>query len=157
MLDWDEFVARLRMQAHGLHRLLEPCPEDRIQSVQKEFGELPLILATMVRRFNGSELFIVGGPLVTLLGISTVPPPPPLEWAPEWYIDKLTAKWRAEGRRRDADWAIAMTNYGGLVLLDSNGSVKEWDTADGRWLSKDRPFKDWIEGIMREGETMVRQ
>ena len=40
------------------------------------------------------------------------------------------------GVNREGDWAIAMTNYGGLILLDKNENIHEWDTGEHRWQRK---------------------
>src|SRR5437899_892990 len=122
MFDWDAFLVRLRAYPAHFHRILPPCPGERIEAVEKELRELPPTLKEMLRRFNGVELFISGSPLVSLFRISTIPPLPPLEWAPEWCIDTFTRKWRAAGSNRQGDWAIAITNYGGLILLDADGT-----------------------------------
>jgi hypothetical protein len=111
----------------------------------------------MLKRFNGAELFIAGSALVSFFRISTSPPLSPLEWAPEWCIDKFTAQWRAEGTNRKGDWAIAMTNYGGLVLLDADGTVKEWDTGQSKWVSGKLPLEQWIEKMMSEGEAIMSE
>jgi hypothetical protein len=124
--------------------------------VEKELGELPAILKEMLKRINGAKLFDMGLSLVRLFGISTIPPLPPLEWSPEWCIDRFTPRWREAGLNREADWAIGMTNYGGLILLDANEAIKEWDTGETRWLLRNVPFDEWIEKIMSEGvETMA--
>ena len=154
MFDWDAFVARLRAYPAGVHQLLPPCPDDRVRAVEKELGKLPETLEEMLKRFNGANLFISAG-LLSLFRISTIPPLPPLEWAPQWCIDKFTPQWRAAGSNRQGDWAIAMTNYGGLVLLDADGTVKEWDTGESRWLSKNMPLGEWIEKMMSEGEVIM--
>ncbi len=47
-----------------------------------------------------------------------------MEWGADWYIDKFTPKWRESGPNRSGDWAIGMTNYGGLLLLVNIGASK---------------------------------
>lgn len=157
MFDWDAFVTRLRSYSPGWHRLLSPCPADRIEYIEKELGKLPLTLAGMLKRFNGAELFISGSPLVSFFRISSVPPLPPLEWAPEWCIDSFTAEWRKSGSDRQGHWAIAMTGYGGLVLLDGDGTVNEWDTAENKWSSQRVPLEDWIETVLAEGDVVIAE
>jgi hypothetical protein len=85
--------------------------------------------------------------------VSTVPPPDPLEWEPEWCIDVFTPKWRAAGIGRSRDWAIAVTSYGGLILLGANDEISEWDTGQCTWLFKSLPFREWIDHIIGEGEV----
>ncbi|HJT23204.1 MAG TPA: hypothetical protein VJ873_01410 [bacterium] len=155
--DWYIFLGRLRAYPPHFHRTLPPCPSHRIEGAEKELGKLPETLGEMLRCFNGAKLFDAGLPFVRLFGISTMPPLPPLEWAPEWYIDRFTPIWRAAGSGRENDWAIAMTNYGGLVLLDAGGAVKEWDMGESKWLIKDLPFGNWVEKIMSEGEVMMAE
>lgn len=157
MFDWNAFLSRLRTYPTGLHRILAACPSDRVEAAEEQLGSLPDSLEAMVTRFNGAELFIIGLPLVTLLRISSVPPLSPIEWAPRWSIEELTTEWRAGGNDRNNDWAIAMTNYGGLVLLNGKGTIQEWDTGGGSWVVRDVPFADWIEGIMNEGDSLMSE
>jgi len=160
MFDWDAFLVRLHAYPSHFHRILPPCPEERIEAVEKQLGKLPTSVMSMLRRFNGAKLFLSAGPSFSLFGISDVPPLPPLpllEWAPEWCIDKLTPKWRGAGSGRQGDWAIAMTNYGGLILLDWNESIKEWDTAQSTWLSQNLSFGEWIEKVISEGEVIMAE
>lgn len=77
MFDWDAFVVRLRAYPFHFHRILPPCPGERIEAVEKEIGELPQTLWEMLKRFNGAELFIAGSPLVSFFRISTSPTLPP--------------------------------------------------------------------------------
>lgn len=157
MFDWGAFVVRLRAYPPHFHRILPPCPGERIEAVEKELGKLPTTLTAMLSHFNGAKLFLSAGPSFSLFGISTNPPLPPLEWAPEWCIDKFTPKWRAAGPNRQDDWAIAMTNYGGLILLDGNETIKEWDTGQSTWLSKNLPLVEWIENVISEGEVVMAE
>jgi hypothetical protein len=109
---------------------------------------------------NGAELFIGGsgaGPMLTLFRISTIPSLPSLEWADDWYIDKLTPKWRERGPNRNDDWAIGMTNYGGLILFSESRGIKEWDTGETRWLLEDITFGEWIEKVIVDGEIMITE
>ncbi len=117
---------------------------------------MPHVLRDMLRHFNGAELFESGLPLLTIFGISGVSSLSALEWAPDWHIDKFTPPWRASGPDRKDDWAIGMTNYGGLILMDATGAISEWDTGEKRWLLRNVPLETWIEEIMREGETLMR-
>jgi hypothetical protein len=132
IFDWDAFVIRLRTYPSGFHRVLPPCPADRVQNVVVELGKLPQMLGEMLARLNGAQLFCAPNPSVTLFGLTPNPPLPPFEWAPEWCIDTFTPKWRAAGTSRESDWAIAMTIYGGLILVDADETVKEWDTISSR-------------------------
>jgi hypothetical protein len=157
MFDWDALLVRLRAYPPNTHRTLPACPGERIDAVEKELGKLPTTLKEMLARFNGAELFICGSPLVSVFRISTIPALPRLEWAPDWCIDVFTRKWRTGGSNRQGDWAIGMTNYGGLVLLSADDTIKEWDTGQSVWLSKNVPFGEWIEKVVSEGETMMAE
>ncbi len=154
-VNWEDVLRRLHSYPDRVHKILPACSMDRILAVDEELGKMPETLSQMLRQFNGAELFIDGGPLVTIFGISTEPPLPPLEWATEWYIDKFTPKWRSAGRNRDSDWAIAMTNYGRLILLEQSGLVKEWDTSQRQWSRGTFTFDEWIEETLREGDAYV--
>lgn len=154
MFDWGALLVRLQAYPPHFHRILPPCPGERIEAVEKELGKLPTTLKAMLRHFNGAKLFDAS---FSLFGISLIPPLPPLEWAPEWCVDKFTRKWRAAGSGRQGDWAIAMTNYGGLILLNGNERIKEWDTSQSTWLLKDLPVGEWIEKVISEGEVIMAE
>lgn len=155
MFDWNAFLIRLEQYPPHSHRILPASSCEQIEEVEKEFGKLPTTLKDMMRHFNGAELFISGIPYVSIFRISAAFPLPPLEWAAEWYVDTFTRKWRAENSNRQNDWAIAMTNYGGLVLFDTDETIKEWDTSQHAWLSRNVPFEEWIENIFGEGEATM--
>ena len=107
-----------------MHRLRPPCPPERIRAVQDALGALPAVLTEMLGYFNGAELFFIGMPFITVFGISEIPPLSPLQWAPDWYVDKFTPAWRKASVGRDKDWVIAMKNYGALAVLE-NDNVRE--------------------------------
>lgn len=153
----DVLLARLRQDPPHYHRFLAPCPTGRLTAVEQELGKLPPVLGNILRQFNGAELFVKAGPALTLFGISTIPPLSPLEWAQDWYIDKFTPAWRAAGTNRQDDWAIAMTSYGVLSLLDPDGTVKEWDTNRGVWEAAKVGFAEWLEKVIREGEIILAE
>ena len=111
----------------------------------------------MLRHFNGGRLFVRTGPLTSIFGVSILPPLPPLEWAPEWCIDKFTPRWRAAGDGRQSDWAIAMMNYGGLIVMRGDGRIAEWDTAQRTWGATVPNLSAWFEAIMREGDAFMKE
>src|ERR1700687_2139736 len=117
IFDWNSLLARLRSYPPNIHRLLPPCPRERIATVESEQGQLPKALKEMLKRMNGGELFIRAGPMLSVFGISIVPPLPPTEWAPDWWIDKFTPTWRQAGLGGQDDWVIAMMNFGGGGFL----------------------------------------
>ncbi len=155
MYDWDNFLLRMKAYPAAYHRFQPPCTRDRLQEMENELGTLPISLKAMLMHFNGARLFISAGESISIFGISTIPPLPPLEWAAEWCIDKFTPKWRAAGSGRESDWAVAMTNYGGLILLDGTERINEWDTGQSTWLSKNLSIGEWIENVIKEGEAMM--
>lgn len=126
-----------------------------MKAVELELGIMPLTLKEMLSQFNGAKLFVRAIPFLRLFRVSTVPAPSPLEWAPEWCIDTYTRKWREADNGRDNDWAFAITNYGGLLLLDETESIKEWDTQQGVWLARDVLLTEWIEKMICDGEQMM--
>jgi len=155
--DWDTLADRLRTYPPSYHQFLAPCPHHRITAVEEEIGHMPVVLRQMLEHFNGAKLFIATGPMLRVFGLSTIPPLPPLEWGEDWYIDKFTPKWRASGPNRNGDWAIGMTNYGGLLLFSESRGIKEWDTGESRWLFADMPFDEWIEKVIKDGEVMMAE
>jgi hypothetical protein len=153
--DWTALMDRLRKYPPSYHKFLAPCPRDRITASETRLGTMPEVLKDMVQHFNGAELFDATGPLLTLFGVTTVPPLPPLEWAEDWYIDKFTPHWRAWGANRDDDWVIGMMSYGGLILFNQSRGISEWDTGERRWLLENTLLDDWIEKVIVHGEAMI--
>lgn len=151
---WDHFISGLKADPDGTHHLCDACPEERILNVQREIGNLPEILAEMVRRFNGAELFVNAIPLVTLFGISPLRAVSQIDWPSEWYIDKYTRLWRASNPRSD-EWAFAMTNYGGLMLVNHGEQVREWDTNASRWVGPSSSIDDWQKNVLVEGHAYM--
>ena len=93
--DWNHILSKLRAYPPGIRRLVPPCSDERLEIAQAELGRMPGDLTDMLRLFNGAELFCRNGLLVTIFGVSAIPPLPPLEWAPDWYVDIFTVAWRS--------------------------------------------------------------
>jgi hypothetical protein len=127
---------------------------ERIEAVERQLGELPATVKNMLGHFNGAKLF---DSCIRLFGITTVTPLSPLEWTPELCIDTYTPRWRAAGSNRQGDWAIGITNYGGLILFERNEMVKEWDTGQSIWLLKSIKFVDWMENVISEAEVAMAE
>lgn len=126
-----------------------------VAAVQSALGRFPEDLAGMVRNFNGGKLFVKGIQMVCIFGLSAAQPLPP-ERGYDWYIDKFTPKWRAAGSGRDSDWAFAMMNYGGLIIMHGDGSIAEWDTAQRIWGARSPNLATWFETILREGDAYMK-
>ncbi len=154
--NWEQVLERLRAYPPQVHKMLPPCTEERIQAVQAQLGKMPDVVADMLRHFNGARLFIRTCPLVSLFGISTIPPRPILQWAADWYIDKFTTAWRSSHHRSN-DWVIGMTNYGCLIVLDQDGSVKYWDTSQEIWDRNRWTFGEWLNELLREGHLYLSE
>ena len=74
------------------------------------------------------------------------------------YIDKFTPKWRESGPNRSGDWAIGMTNYGGLLLFQCNlGASKNGIPVRADGFSQICHFDDWIEKVIKDGEVMMAE
>lgn len=155
-VDWEAFLSRLRSYPKGVHKILPPYTGARLEAIQKQLGILPRALSEMLCHINGAELFIAGTPLVTVFGISSTPPLPPLDWAEDWYIDKFTPTWRRAGNRQ-LDWTIAMTNYGGLIVLDEHCSVKEFDTSQSTLTPRNTTLDQWLSKVMQEGDASLQR
>jgi hypothetical protein len=154
MVNWDDFLRRLWSYPPGTNTILPPCPEDRIKSVEEQFGMVPKELVNMLRHFNGAKLFRRSIPLASIFGISPIPLLPPLEWAPEWTIDQYTPRWRTSTNRL-TDWPIAIMNYGGLILLSGDGTIREWDRSQGKWSPMSFTFNEWTDNLFREGDAYL--
>jgi hypothetical protein len=126
-------------------------------AVQSDLGEMPNALVQMLKLFNGAELFVRNDPMVTIFGISANPPLPPLEWAADWYVDKFTPVWRSAEQGSQTDWAFAMMNYGGLIILGQNGTIREWDMSQGILGPKTWEFGEWVDDVLRDGESNMQE
>jgi hypothetical protein len=104
----------------------------------------------MLQRFNGAELFIDAIPFVTILGLSLDSDPP----TSDWFIDRMTLKWRS-GIGQTTDWVMAMTNYGGMQILERNSLVREWDSSQRKWSGDRHPFYSWVEKVLHEGAVYL--
>jgi len=155
-MDWINFINRLRKYPKGMHILLPPCPDEEIKNVQAVLGKMPDPLTRMLRHFNGAQLFCTGLPLVSIFGLSVAMPDKPMEWCKEWSIDKFTPKWRAFPLSNH-EWAFAMNNYGGLLVVDLVGMTAEWDTSERRWLGHKMSFEDRFEQLIQEGDICLRE
>jgi hypothetical protein len=155
--NWKSTLKRLSSYPVDVHRILPPCPEARLQSVQLELGTMPDDLIDMLRHFNGAKLFNKCGPMISVFGITAVPLLPPMEWSPDWHIDQYTPDWRRASAGREKEWAIAMTNYGGLAILDKSGAVKEWDKGYRMWGVTDQDLGSWMDRILREGDAFLQE
>lgn len=155
-LDWHAFVKRFNRYPNGTHNILPPCSTERFRAMEAELGACPIALREMLSHFNGAELFIDFMPLLTVFGVSPTIPVSETEWASNWYIDRFTPKWRAAGER-DGDWAIAITNYGGVTILDSANTCGEYDASEGRWLSRGVALEDWLESVFFEGDRYLAE
>jgi len=153
---WEEFASRLRTYPAGVHKLLPPCSEERLNEVQASLGTMPNDLADMLRRFDGAQLFIKHGPLLSIFRSSINPSLSSMEWAADWCIDQYTPAWRAS-HHRPTDWAIGMMNYGGLILLDKEGSVREWDTSQHTWEPRTWTIEEWLARILEEGDAYLNE
>jgi len=154
VVDWKDVTRRLHSYPTGVIRLLPPCSQRRFSLAESQLGPIPSELIGMLRIFNGAELFIKALPLVTLFGLSCGERPDS-DWAPGWYVDKVTPEWRALTKNA-RHWVIGMMNYGGLIILSDDGLVREWDTATNGWNTESWYFYEWIETTLREGDEYMR-
>lgn len=150
-MDWNSFQGIL-LEKHGNHhRLMPPCPLGCIQFIDQRWGKLPPVLCSMYRLFNGAELYIDSMPMLTILGIPTDPPQPPLIWPGNCCIDYWLTLWRSGG---NLGWPIARTNYDSLWIFHHE-TVREWDRSIGDWAGEGRPLLDWTEQIIENGNKYL--
>ncbi|MEK7802655.1 MAG: SMI1/KNR4 family protein, partial [Pseudomonadota bacterium] len=134
-VEWVKILSSLRQYPTKAHRILGPCSEDRIATVEKELGTIPVPIKEMLRHFNGAHLFVDASPFISILGITPVPPLPELEWAPDWHLEVFTPYWR-KTRNRPLDWIIAIGGFGELMIYEENGEIIEWDSDSGQWTKR---------------------
>lgn len=156
MMNWTRFIERLETYPQNTHVFRLPVSVERLNKVQEGFELLPQPLLSMIEHFNGAKLFNFGLPMLRLFGISEDPPLDELEWAEDWYIDKFTPTWRSAEKGRESQFAIGMTSYGGVIIYDQ-GLIKEWDTSELAWAPSDYELGDWLEKVLQDGDTMLRE
>lgn len=147
MSDWD---ALLLDAPH--HDLRPPCPPERIRREEARLGPFPAPVREMLRRFNGGEFYVDAIAMVTLFGLSAPGDDP----ASDWYIDRFTPAWRSRGRR-PGDLVVGMFNYGGVVVVDGDSVVREWDSAVGGWSTDHGPmrFGAWLSMVADLGQEYL--
>jgi hypothetical protein len=151
--DWKQILGQLNAAAPGTHNILGPCPEEHIRDVEANLGVMPVAFVEMLRCLNGAGLFLDLDPHVTNFGLSPVCPRPKFEWAPDWYIDVFTRTHRSENIIAKNEWAFAMMNYGGLLIANHAGKLKEWDTSRNTWSPGKIQLDDGIQIILSERRT----
>ncbi len=112
---------------------------------------MPADLVRMYEAFDGAKLFIDGIHLIQFLGISGSGE----SLDSDLGIRAYTQHWREKSGRAN-DWAIAMTNYGSLILLGRDSTVREWDQSDG-WIGEVCDFPKWITKIFKEGDEYLAE
>ena len=153
--NWPLVLRRINVYPPAVHNVLPPASRERIANVEAAIGQMPHVLVEMLSFFNGAELFIRNGPLLTIFGVTVAPPLPRCMWAPDWCIDKLTPWWRSGGDGRQNEWAIGMLNYGNVVILDNDSQTKEWDTSLRAFGPRQCGLRDWIDDVFREGDAYL--
>jgi hypothetical protein len=156
MIVWDQFMHELLQFPKGTHDLRPPCPPERIMEEEQRLGRLPSDLRAMLQRFNGGELFIDGGPFVTLFGLFDANDPPDFDWG-IYYIDRSTPTWRTK-MNRPMDWVIAATCYGGRIVLGPDPLVRQWDSATDAWDEFEDArytYEEWISKLLTDGATYL--
>ena len=151
-MNWGNFLIAA---GEFRHQVFPSCPDSRIQDVQASLGLMPKVLIDMLKTFNGGKFYIDRIPLITIFGISPLSPEAASDPGTEWHIDQFAPKWRISAGGREKDWPIAMTNYGGLIILQENERVREWDTGQGKWSSESTRLEDWINRALSEGKLYM--
>jgi hypothetical protein len=152
MVDWESFARTLRSFPPGANQLRPPCCVERLASAELKLGPIPADLRSMLTTFNGGELFINGPPFLTIFGIDHSAGPSPSDW----FIDVYTPVWRSAAGR-DFDWAVAMTNYGGLIVLGPDNMVCEWDVSQGKWDGQALDLVKWTQKVLIEGAAFFNE
>jgi hypothetical protein len=152
--DWKNFLARLQQHPKEAFRLYRACPADRIRTVESQLGRIPPDLRSMLEHFNGGAIF---DRMVRLFGLSEIEHDhaefPFLKGA-GLFLDVQTTAWRQFDPSRTGDWLFGITNYGGELILTSEGAVRQWDTSVSAWdnqYSYTRSFDAWMERTFQEG------
>jgi hypothetical protein len=152
MVDWELFVKRLQPGFDYSHQLHPPCPAERIGQINRELGALPTEVDNMLRIFNGGEIFVNPMPSVTIFGLSL----PGDRRDFDWFIDRYTPAWRS-AKNRPQDWILAMTSYGGLLVMEQDLTVRQWDTARHAWDGLPMSYEDWLDATVRECNISVNE
>src|SRR5262245_33109778 len=152
MVDWDSVAACLHSYPEQVNLLRPPCPPERIKEVEARLGNLPASVLTMLRTFNGGELFNRCGPLVTIFGLSLPNDPPDLDW----YIDRFTAAWRPR-IIGPTGWVIGIMNYGAVFVINDASVIREWDSAQQQWSRSPRSVEEWLNWLFAEGDVFLSE
>lgn len=153
--DWSEVLDKLRQHPPSYHELFSAANSDEIADVEKKLGVMPADVKSVIGQTNGAELFIKGGPLLTLLPIKMNEKLARVDWSNIWCIDNYTTLWRQAGEKRNKDWVFAVTSYGGLILQERPDEISEWDTADTGWIQRHVPVSEWIEKVLADGNALM--
>jgi len=151
-MNWQWFVGELREYPAGIHQLRPPCDNESLERLRCALGEPPSVVRGMLETFDGAKLFNRCGPMLTIFGVSAQIDRDPLEFAPDWYIDKYTPAWRSS--IGSEGWVLGMMSYGGLVVLD-NEVVREWDIVHHEWISDELTVRAWAERILHDGNECL--
>jgi hypothetical protein len=130
---------------------MPPCPAERIQWLDIQWGCLPQTLRSMLGLFNGAELFIEAVPMITIFGVTTDPPQPALMWPKECCMDLWLDAWRGAGNE---GWPTARTNYGSFWIFNG-ADLREWDPSLGRWLGGACNVSTWGERVIEDGKRYL--
>ncbi|HZL36667.1 MAG TPA: SMI1/KNR4 family protein [Tepidisphaeraceae bacterium] len=149
-MDCEAILLKLRSVEGSRHTFNPPCTDAHIRAVEDSLGQMPSWLRGMLKCFSGAELFLFQGPCDTIFGLSL----PADEGF--WSVDRYTPVWR-EHRPGEKEWAIGITNYGGLYVAGSDNSVREWDTSEARWLGSWASPEEWIEHVIAEGTVVIAE
>jgi len=106
-----------------------PCPTERQRLLAENLGPLPGPLRQMLSVFDGAELSIDAIPLFTLLGTKEGARYPGFDVSIETY----TKRWR-ESSTEKGTWVIGFTNYGGRFIVGADNTIREWGSAESKWL-----------------------
>ena len=150
--EWSKLVEYLCAFPPHTQELRPPCPQERITEEERRLGQMPSGLVEMLHLFNGGKLFVKTSPIITIFGLTLDSDSTSLDW----FIDRFTPRWRAT-LGQTSDWVIGMTNYGGIVVLDSDQQVSEWDTSQRDWLYERYSLTSWIEKLMEDGTAYLKE
>lgn len=141
MTAWKSLRQRLAASS-GMHDFAQPCAPDDLARLEAEFGPLTETLRSMLREFNGAELFVDAMPLFTFFGAR--PGTPAVD------IAEYTRGWR-KGRPERQDWVIGVMNYGGYFILGSDERLREWDSAVSSWSDTNCTAEELVDRLLAEG------
>ena len=147
MEPWTVLKKGLALPA-ACHNVNEPCSRLDIDGLAGSLGPLPESLRQLLSAFDGAELFIDAIPLVTFFGSGVSRP----HSIPDLRTNTTT--WRSS-RSSSSEWVFGAMSYGGYLVIDTIGTIREWDSAQHAWFGESFSSDQLVQRLLAEGPSYL--